>query len=154
MIFPFIFPHFIFTQESTLITIILVSMNCIFLSIYDNKVITRTPLCISLHIGLHINNNTPAGQHTVFMHVNHRSHSGVVFEISFIFYCVRWVITSCKFHFICISRVHSCVFHVHLGCNFLDLELQKWPDFLFRDVVVFFFDRDCIIVDRELQGPS
>ena len=110
------------------------------------------PLCISLHIGLHINNNTPAGQHIVFIIVT----AGVVFEIDFIFYCVQWVITSGKFHFICISRVYSCVFHVHLGCNFLDLELEKWPNFCIsrcsRGHV--FFDRDRIIIDRKLQGPS
>ena len=66
------------------------------------------------------------------------------------------VITCNKFHFICtcISRVDSCVFHIHLGHSFLDLELQKWPISAFHNVamVVFFFDRDCVIVDHELQG--
>ena len=48
--------------------------------------------------------------------------------------------------------------HAYFACNwvvvFLDLELQKMTHFAFRDaaVVVFFCDRDHVIVDRELQG--
>ena len=42
------------------------------------------------------------------------------------------------------------------GRSFLDLELQKWPISAFRGaaVVVFFFDRDCVIIDRKLLGPT
>ena len=60
-------------------------------------------------------------------------------------------------HFICISRVLSGVFQVHLGRNiFLILNCRKWPISAIRDaaVVVSFCDRDRVIVDGELQGPE
>ena len=54
-----------------------------------------------------------------------------LFQILFLIVCDR-VLTSSKFtcHVICISRVLSCVFHVHLDVVFLDLELQKNDLFL------------------------
>ena len=126
-------------------------------------------LCMSLHIGLHINNTPCWTKHNALINMTTytvRGQSscmsiivvtaGVVFKVSFIFYCVRWVIPFGKFHFICIACVHSCVFHMHLGRILLDLELQKWPHFCISRCCrsrFFFFDRDRVIVDRELQGP-
>ena len=64
----------------------------------------------------------------------------------------------------CLISFTSSVFHVFIHAYFtciwvvifLDLELQKWPDFFIsrcgRGSV--FFDRDRVIVDRELQGPQ
>ena len=57
------------------------------------------------------------------------------------------------------SSVFHVFIHAYFTCIwvviFLDLELQKWPVSAFRDaaVVLFFFDHDRVIVDRELQGP-
>ena len=57
------------------------------------------------------------------------------------------------------SSVFDVFIHAYFPCIwvviFLDLELQNGLISAFRDavVVVFFFDRDRVIVDRELQGP-
>ena len=59
-----------------------------------------------------------------------------------------------------ISSVFQVFIREHFTCIwvvvFLILNCRKWPVSTFHDatVVVFFFDCDRVIVDRELQGPA
>ena len=59
--------------------------------------------------------------------------------IDLFFVVCSGVITSSKFHLICISHVNSWVFHMHLSHIFLDLELQKWHISAFCNVAVVMF---------------